>query len=65
LEKISRGEFSKAIFLKLRGLTSLVVDIVVVGVFEPKTIPHLYIAPVVQKHTAMLYLRLFSTKMCI
>jgi hypothetical protein len=59
-EKISSGELSKGIFLKFRGLTSLVV--VVVGVPWPKAIPHCALLRVVQNHTLTLYLRLFCTK---
>jgi hypothetical protein len=42
--KISRGVWVKQIFLNLRGLNSLVVDIVV-NVSWPKAMPHFQCAP--------------------
>ena len=61
LEKVSRGAVWKGIFLKLKASTSLVVIFVIVGVWTPKAMPHVSYAPMVQKHTAMHYLRLIST----
>ncbi len=49
-------------FLNFSGSTSLVA-VVVIGVCEPKAIPHFQCAPMVHIHTSMRYLRLVSTKM--
>ena len=56
-ENISRGCWFRVICLIFRGLTGLVV----VGCV-PKAIPHLSCFLIVQKHTAMFYLRLTSTQ---
>jgi hypothetical protein len=45
LEKISRGDFSKGIFLKFKGSDSFVDEFVIGGVSVPKAIPHFQRAP--------------------